>query len=149
LGNLDVLSLIRSFGYTGIDSSFIYNFLGTTMKAIQKSIKKFAIGTALIVAMLFAQFFSTHSTQPVQAATQLGGVNLVQYCQDAYPNDKEAALVQKGTDAYAWHCRASVLGLFKWDHKISMGDACRTQFGTGAYETTTDSKDAFAWTCNK
>ena len=119
------------------------------MKSLKKSIKSFAIGAALFLAMIFVQFFSSSVTQPVQAATELGGVNLVQYCQDAYPNDKDATLIQKGSDAYSWYCRASVLGLFKWDNKISMGDACRSQFGAGAYETTADAKDAFAWTCNR
>ncbi len=91
-------------------------------------------------------------TFPMSAqATELGEVNLYEYCQSNYPSkNTEVALIGSKPNADSWRCRIPLTSFASWPSReltISMNEACQKQYGANAYTLTSDPSSPYAWKC--
>ena len=82
---------------------------------------------------------------PASASTRLGGVNVENECQFAYGYHAYVAY----WSAFGWRCNP-VPGnpYYKiLDKSVDMNQACRLQYGGGAFASYSDAGNPYSWSC--
>lgn len=91
-------------------------------------------------------------TQPASAATQLGGLNLNNFCMSKWGG---TAVNRWPYNAGTWTCRtAAYTGSYPWSvsvtyqfYGIDTNEACRYQYGGGAWSASSNWSDPYSWRC--
>lgn len=104
------------------------------------------IATWAITLLLVAGSIVTIGAQPAHAASRLGGLNLQGNC--LTNSGWEHYLTVNASNAYSWRCNYRHRKTTAWISKgFDMNAVCRWQYGSGAWASVSDTKNAYSWSC--
>lgn len=103
---------------------------------------------AITALALMTSGIGVMAAAPANAAVRLGGVNPTLACQRAYPTNVVSmrAVFSNRSNAYSWFCQ---WGWFLNVGGVDMNLACRLQYGSSAYAGLSNSRDVYAWYCQR
>ena len=82
---------------------------------------------------------------PALAATRIGGVDMQAACNTQQPAFGLRAVVKDQNNAYSWRCEAP-WGYFMG---IDVSRACTSQYGPRTFAGLADSRNPYAWYCQR
>ncbi len=113
------------------------------------------VGATAVPAATGIEDGSPFGVKEASAATQLGGLNLKAFCQYKWGGN---VALRPPSDAGTWVCEtvSYVYVLCPMivcmeprdqDHGIDTNEACRWQYGSGAYARASNWSDPYSWRC--